>query len=451
MRRCFHTLLLLLAFTFASTAARAQSTDERLGEVEKKLDAALAEIERLKLGSAAADTAPAYASKHGFAPGASRVYTSTGGPSIGGYGEMLFERSDRTREDGTLSGARPRADLLRAVFYIGHKFSPTLLFNSEIEFEHSGVKDEAEVAVDPLSGEGAAELTGEATMEFAYLDWQASHAFGVRAGKLLVPMGLVNEQHEPPVFFGARRPDTERFIIPSTWSAAGAGFFGETARGLEWRAYLVEGLNAAHFDAARAVREGRQGASQSLFTHPAITGRVDWKGTPGLLVGAAGYTGDAWQDANPAAGPLHARVSMYDVHARWQWNGLELRGLYAGGTIGDAGALSDELGLTGSDRLGKQFAGGYVEAAYDVAPRLSPGTTWMLAPYVRAETLDTQMDDDETLLGLNNNPALERTILTFGLAVKPHPNVVLKADREQRSNKADGETSRWNVALGWLF
>ena len=174
-------MLLLLALPFTAAPARAQSTDERLGEVEKKLDAALAEIERLKLGSAASDSAPAYASKHGFAPGASRVYASTGGPSIGGYGEMLFESSDRTREDGTLSGARPRADLLRAVFYIGHKFSSSLLFNSEIEFEHSGVRDVGAVAVDPLSGEGEAELTGEATIEFAYLDWQASRAFGVRA------------------------------------------------------------------------------------------------------------------------------------------------------------------------------------------------------------------------------------------------------------------------------
>ena len=149
-------MLLLLALPFTAAPARAQSTDQRLGEVEKKLDAALAEIERLKLGSAASDSAPAYASKHGFAPGASRVYASTGGPSIGGYGEMLFEKSDRTRENGALSNASARADLLRAVFYIGHKFSPTLLFNSEIEFEHSGIKDEAEVAVDPSSGQGEA-------------------------------------------------------------------------------------------------------------------------------------------------------------------------------------------------------------------------------------------------------------------------------------------------------
>ena len=446
-RLAFRSLLASLLLIASPFAAHAQTTDERLGSVEQKLDAALAEIERLKLGGSAPDTATAYGSRHGFGPAASRVYRSAGGPSIGGYGEMLFEKSDRTRENGALSNARPRADLLRAVFYIGHKFSPTLLFNSEIEFEHAGIKDEAEVAVDPLSGQGEAELSGEVVMEFAYIDWQVRRGLGLRAGKLLVPMGLVNEQHEPPVFPGARRPDTERLIIPSTWAAAGAGFYGETAQGFEWRAYLVEGLDASHFDAARAVREGRQNASQSVFTHPALSARLDWKGTPGLLVGASGYTGDSWQQAKPAGAALSARVTLLDAHARWQWNGLELRGLYATGTLADAGALSDALALTGTERLGKRFFGGYAEALFDVAPRLWPGTSYMLAPYVRAESLDTQ-DDVE---GGSNDDALERTIFTFGVAAKPHPNVVVKADREQRSNGADTETSRWNVALGWLF
>ncbi len=452
-RYSLRTLAAALLVATLPHAALAQTTpsapidDARLTDIEKKLDAALAEIEQLKLGSAASDTTPAYASRHGFAPAASRVYNVASGPSIGGYGEMIFDKSDRTREDGTLSGAGAHADLLRTVFYIGHKFSSSLLFNSEIEFEHSGVKDEAEVGVDLGSGQGEAELSGEATMEFAYLDWQFHQRLGVRAGKLLVPVGLVNEQHEPPVFPGARRPETESVVIPSTWSAAGAGFYGETAQGLEWRAYVVEGLDASHFDAARAIREGRQGASQSRFTHPAFTARLDYKGSAGLVLGVSGFTGDAWQQDQPAGAALSNRVSLADAHVRWQWHGLELRGLYATGTLSQAGALSDALALTGADRLGKRFAGGYAEAMFDVAPRLWPGTSYVLAPYVRAETLDTQEGVD----GGTNDPALERTITTFGLAAKPHPNVVVKLDREQRSNKANTETSRWNVALGWLF
>jgi len=448
--RHLQTLAPLLALMLASPAfaqAPAPTPDERLAEVERRLDAALAEIERLKLGPAASDTLAATVSRHGLAPAAARVYGAAPGPSLGGYGEMLFESPDGEREDGTPSGARPRADLLRAVFYVGHRFAPNLLFNSEIEFEHAGIRDEAPAEVDPTSGEGAAELSGEVVMEFAYLDWQPRPGLGVRAGKLLVPLGLVNEQHEPPVFLGARRPDTERFIIPSTWAAAGAGLWGETAAGLEWRAYVLEGLDAAHFDAARAVREGRQAGSQALLTHPAFAARVDWKGTPGLLAGVAAWTGDTWQQERPAGVPLSARVTLAEAHAGWRGHGLELRGLVAQGRLGDAGALSDERGLTGADRLGERFWGGYVEASFDVAPLAWPGTTWALAPYARAERLDTQ----DGVPGGVESPALERTVLTFGVAVRPHPHVVLKADREQRSNAADTETSRWNVALGWLF
>jgi len=453
----FIVSLFALSLMLAPLAAQAQSSTDRLTEVERKLDAALAELERLKLGDAASESTATYASRHGFAPGASRVYDAAPGPSIGGYGEMLFERTDRTRQDGTLTNAVPRADLLRAVFYVGHKFTPTLLFNSELEFEHAGIRDEAEVAVDPASGEGAAELSGEVVVEFAYLDWQAHPAFGVRAGKLLVPMGLVNEQHEPPVFVGARRPDSERLLVPSTWSGAGFGLYGATASGLEWRAYVVEGLDASHFDAARAVREGRQAGSQARFTHPALAARLDWKGTPGLLVGVSGVSGDAWQTAKPVGIDLSARTTLLDVHARWQWRGLELRGLYVHGSIAQANTLSDVLGLTGAERLGDRFAGGYAEARFDVAPRLWPGTAWALAPYARIESLDTQIgasSGSSTSLGGSggvNDPALERTNLTLGVAVQPHPNVVLKLDRESRRDGADRGASRWNAALGWMF
>jgi len=438
-------LPLLLAALLLATPVLAQGpsssppTDQRLDEVEKKLDAAIAEIERMKLsGTAAADTTPAMMSRHGFGPAASRVYGVASGPSIGGYGEALYESP---------SQALPRVDLLRAVFYIGHKFTPNLLFNSEIEFEHAGVRDEAVAEVNPLTGEGTAELTGEVVMEFAYLDWMARPSLGVRAGKVLVPMGLVNEQHEPPVFIGARRPETERVIIPSTWAAVGAGLYGGTPGGLEWRAYLMEGLDGAHFSASGGIRGGRQAGSQAVVTHPALAARADWKGTPGLLVGLAGYTGDSWQQADPAGVDLSARVSMSDLHGTYRWRGLEVRGLYAMGTLDQAGELSDQLGLTGADRLGERFWGGYAEAAWDVAPTLWPGSSWNLLPYLRTEKVDTQ---DEVPGGVES-PALERSILTFGVAVKPHPNVVIKTDRESFSDAGGGDASRWNVALGWLF
>ena len=441
-------ILVLSALLLATPAFAQAPADDRLSDVEKKLDAAIAEIERLKLsGTAAPDTATTMRSRYGFGPAASRVYGIHTGPSLGGYGEALFESPDGEREDGTPSGAPPRADLLRAVFYVGYKFAPTLVFNSEIEFEHAGISDEAVAEVDPTTHQGVAELTGEVVMEFAYLDWMARPWLGVRTGKVLVPMGIVNEQHEPPTFYATRRPDTERFIIPTTWASVGAGLFGATEGGLEWRAYLVDGLDASHFSASSGVRSGRQSGSQALMTHPGFTARADWKGVPGLVAGVSGFTGDSWQQPQPGGTYLSARVTITDVHALYNWRGLDVRGLYAAGSLDQAGELSDALGLTGGARLGERFWGGYVEGGYDLAPVFWPGASWALSPYLRAEKYDTQ----DSVPGGAESDGNEHTVMMFGVAVKPHPNVVLKADREQRSNPAETETSRWNVALGWLF
>lgn len=442
-RRPRFLLRALAALALLAGAATAQAADPRLDEIEKKLDAALAEIERLRMG-AVADTAAAAApaSRHGFAPAASKVYAARGGLSIGGYGEVLFQAYDAEREDGARSGRRSQADLLRTVFYIGHKFSDDLVFNSELEWEHVGIFDEAEVEVDPDTGEGEAELTGEAIVEFAYLDWLARPSFGVRAGKLLVPVGLVNEWHEPPVFAGAKRPDVERNLVPSTWAANGAGVFGSVGEAFAYRLYLMEGLDARGFSPSSGVRGGRQHGTRSLFTKPAVAARADWSGS-GATLGASFYGGGANQ-SGLAANP---RVAIYDLHARAQWQGLDVRALWVGGTLSDAGGLSDALGLAGTSRLGERFAGGYAEASFDVAPRLWPGTRWGLQPYARLEAYDTQ----DSVPGGAENPANARTVITAGVAVRPHPGVVLKLDRQQRSNDAETETSEWGLALGWLF
>lgn len=432
----------LVALLLCAAAVQAQTPEQRLDEVERKLDAALAEIVRLRTGEAADTAAVGAVPRHGFAPAASKVYGAPAGLSIGGYGEMLLESFDREREDGRPSGLRPRLDLLRTVFYVGHKFSDELLFNSELEWEHVGVLDKGAVKVDPATGAGEAELSGEAVVEFAYVDWMPRPAFGVRAGKLLVPVGLVNEWHEPPVFLGAKRPDVERNVVPSTWAGNGAGVFGTLANGVSYRAYVVEGLDAARFSASSALRGGRQKGVRSRVTHPAFAGRCDWS-RAGATLGVSAFTGNASQTGLAAA----PRVTLFDVHGRAQWNGFDARALWVQGTLADAGALSDALGLAGSARLGERFWGGYVEAAFDLAPRLWPGTRWGLQPYARVEAYDTQ----DRVPGGSESPAHARRVVTAGLAVRPHPSVALKADRQQRSNDAGTETGQWSAALGWLF
>lgn len=439
--------LVVLAMALLAMPTHAQ--EERVAELERKVDVLTQEIEQLKLGGAA-DTA-AYAPRFGFAPAASKVYGVGRGVSLGGYGEMLLERFDREREDGVPSGAADRLDYLRQIVYLGYKFGDELLFNSEIEIEHAGVRDEAQVAgeADLITGEveAEAELTGEVVLEFAYLDWSRRREFGVRAGMLLVPVGLINELHEPPIVLGSRRPDVENRILPTTWSANGIGIFGELPGGLGYRAYLIEGLNGEHFSASSAIRGGRQNGSQSLATRPAVAARLDYTGTTGLLIGGSLYDGGAWQGAQPLGVEVSSRVRLVDLHGRWQWQGLELRGLYAHGSLSDAGDLSDALGLAGNDRLGATFSGFSVEAGYDVLPRVRPGTRYGLLPYLRYERSDTQDD----VPGGSEDPANDRTTLTAGLGLKPHPNVIVKMDRQRRTDQAQTATSQWNAAIGYLF
>lgn len=376
--------------------------------------------------------------------GASKVYSASG-VSIGGYGEMLYENFDRTREDDALSGALDRIDFLRAVIYAGYKFDDQLLINSEIEIEHGGVLDEGKTEVDPTTGVGQTELTGESHLEFAYLDWMPSRQFGVRAGMLLVPVGLLNETHEPTTFIGARRPDLEQFVVPSTWSANGAGVHGELGD-VQWRAYVLEGLDGSKFSTSEGIREGRQGGMQAVANRPAFAARADWQ-RPGLLIGGSIYGGGAWQTPAPTGVDLDPTVRLLDAHARLQWRGLEAHGLVSSVTLSDASDLSDVIGLTGSERLGKREFGYMVAARYDVLSELMPGSRYQVAPYVRFERYDTQDD----VPGGTEDPANQRQVVTAGAELRPHPSVVLKAEREQRSNDADTETSRWNVALGYVF
>jgi hypothetical protein len=448
------TSLCSIAGLFAATAfvvsvPTVSAQEERVTELERKVEVLASELEQLRLGSAA-DTSR-MASRRGLGPAASKVYGVARGVSIGGYGEMLYENFDKQREDDTPSGALDRIDFLRLVLYLGHKFNDELLLNTEIEIEHAGVKDEAEVtgSADPLTGdvEGEAELSGEVVVEFAFLEWARQRSFGLRAGMLLMPLGLTNELHEPPVFIGARRSDVERFIIPTTWSANGIGAIGELPSGLSYRLYLTEGLNGAHFSAS-GIRGGRQGGSQSLLTQPAVAARLDWARNRGAnLIGASLFTGNTWQEFQPTSGTLKPRVTLWDLHAMLEWQGLRARGLWAQGTLSEAGDLSDALGLAGIDRLGEKFFGASVEAAYDLLTRLSPGSPYALQPYVRWEMFDTQ----DEVPGGAENPALENTIVTAGAAFRPHPNVIVKADRQWRSNEANTATGQFNVAVGYLF
>jgi hypothetical protein len=408
----------------ASSAPR--DVVERLGEVERRQEIQAAEIERLDLGDA---LVRADESVHGMGDAASKVYRVEQGLSIGGYGELLYESFDSTRDDGAASGSRDRIDFLRGVLYAGYKFNDDWVFNSEIEFEHAS------------TGSG-----GEASVEFAYLDRIVRPGVNARAGLLLVPMGFVNEIHEPPLFLGAKRPDVERVIIPTTWRENGLGLFGE-AGPFTYRTYLVNGLRADGFSSS-GLRSGRQKGAQAIGEDFAWVGRFDYTATPGLLAGVSLYAGDSGQGLSDAAGDeIAAQTSIFEGHLEWKWRGLEARALYTEASVDDVARLNQALGFTGSRSIGESMEGWYGQVGYDLLAHRGNDAR-SLIPYARWEWFDTQA---EVPSGYSRDPAREVEVLTLGIAWRPIDQIIFKLDHQDYDNEAGTAIDQWNVALGYLF
>ncbi len=413
-------LLLLACAVGTAGGASAQDRDSvRLAELERQMEAVTRELERLRLGR---DVVEADSAISGLGPAASKVYRVQSGVSIGGYGEILYENFASERQDGGGASTSDRFDALRAIVYVGYKFNDRVLFNSEIEIEHAD----------------------EAFLEFAYVDYRLGDAVGIRGGALLVPMGLVNELHEPPVYLGTERTVTESSIIPTTWRENGVGLFGGTDR-IEWRAYVVNGFDGSGFTGA-GLRGGRQKASQALANDLALTGRIDYVGRPGLSVGAAAYVGQAAQDRELAGEPVDGRVVVWDLHGQYERRGLLVHALVAGASVSDVAELNALNGLSGAAGIGSRMLGWNVQVGYDLLAERGSGH--QLIPYLRHERVDTQR---EVAAGFSADPANDRTITSLGLAWKPVPQVVAKLGYQLHSNRAETGLDQLNVQLGWLF
>lgn len=422
----------------ASTAA---PTNE---ELARRIEALTQELEALKLGEVAAPaekppadagkpkeaTPPEKASVFGLGPGASKVYRVKSGLSIGGYGESVYQNFDGKTDSGSASGKTNEWDYLRAVLYVGWKFSPKFVLNTEVEYEHGS------------TGKG-----GEVSVEFATLDWLARKEVAVRAGLVLAPVGLVNEMHEPPTFLGARRPDVESAVLPSTWRMGGLGALGEVGP-LAYKLYVVESLYAKGFTASTGIRGGRQSGARAKADDLAVTGRLDLVSVPGLLAGVSVFTGDTGQDLSVGGVEVDARTTTLDVHAEYRIGGLWLRGLFATVSVDEADLVNQANGLTGNKSVGERIEGWYLQAGYDVGPLVTGKRSIGLTPFVRYEELDTQKEVPE---GYARDGANDRRIWTLGLDFKPLPQIAVKVDYQDYRNAAGSGVDQWNVALGYLF
>lgn len=418
MKKSYLVPLACILLVLSLTSPAVASTIE---ELERRLDLVTAELQQMKNESAVTETE--YVSDFGFGPAASKIYKLSQGLSIGGYGEAHYSNYTNDKGDKT-----DTADFGRFILYVGYKFTDRIILNTEIEYEHA------------KTGEGE---DGEVSVEMASLDFMINDAFNVRTGLMLMPVGLINELHEPTLYHGNDRPQVERDVIPTTWREMGAGVFGALTPSLDYKLYVVNGLNAADFKDS-GIRSARQNGSKAKADDWAVVARLDYEPVLGLQIGGSTYLGNSGQGQEFAGKEVDAFTEIYELHAQYQYRGLELKALGAQVKVDDAEYLSEERGA----EVAEEVTGFYLEAAYNVLPHFVAGTDQYFAPFFRYENIEYEQARGTSVVEGNSK---DYKVYTAGVTYKPIPNVVLKADYRNFDRDEGTAADEANFGIGFIF
>ncbi len=377
----------------AQLNAQLEKTEQRVSETEVKTEATFAAVEEVTAGPMA-----------NLAEWADKT-------SIGGYGELHY--NNLTSDDSDKS--KDEFDLHRFVMFFGHQFNDDLRFYSELEVEHSLVKD----TKDGSNG-------GEVEVEQAYIEWDYTENHRAKAGVFLVPVGLINETHEPDAFYGVERNPVEKNIIPATWWEGGAMFSGEIAEGFSYDAGVHSGLFIDPTNSKSKIRDGRQKVSKAKGDDLAYTARIKYTGMPGLeLAATVQHQTDVWQGES-FAGEEEADANLWELHAAYNNGPIGVRALYAHWDIDDV----IENVIAGAD----EQEGFYIEPSYRLTEKLGI--------FARYSEWDNQAGDSSDT---------ERQQYDLGFNYWLDEHVVLKADYMREDTETGDELRGFNLGIGWSF
>ena len=418
------TLSVALATAFGAMPAFGQTVDQKLQILQQEIDDLKAQARRpAGPGQQASPYSLDYSSMLDRSSG-----LANGGTNVVGYGEVAYSKF---RQSGNAT-----ADLQRFVFGFNHRFDERLTLHSEIEIEHAVVSSADD---------------GEAAIEQAWLNYKVSDAANVKGGLFLIPLGILNETHEPPTYYGVMRNQVETRIIPTTWRELGAGVHGVVGEGLSYDVGITTNFDSGKLDErTTGIRSAHQEGQEANARNLAVYGALNYR-RPGLLMGGGVFTGNTGQNgaSNPALQGVSARLTLWDVHAQYRIAGLDLQALYAAGTLGDADKVTAAIlaaAPTPADAFAapKTLKGGYVQAAY----HLYKQGNFDVAPFVRYERIDIKQQEDPAN-GLLQDPNNNERIKTFGVNFWVHPQVVLKADIQRYAT--DKSQDRFSLGLGFMF
>jgi hypothetical protein len=416
-------------------AAQGQ-TQLKADEAKQQADAAKTEAASAtsKANTAVASVEQASGQTGGQANGQAGGQGSNKGISattLTGYGEMAYNRYSK-------NSAANQFNVRRVVLGVNHRFSEKTKLVTEIEFENAVTSSTDR---------------GEVAIEQAYLEHQLNNTLALRAGLFIIPMGFLNERHEPFAYYGVDRNFVETAIIPSTWREGGLMLSNNFDNGVSLKGGLSTGWDIGKWDATSAEskqsplrtlhQEGQFAKSKDLN----LFGALEYRGVPGLLVGGSFFTGKSGHKGLTAANGttlnVNPNITLWDLKARYQVGRWDLQALFAKGTISQTAQLNAPLAASLAP-IPSAFQGGYAQVAYRAWSRGDQ----KLMPFARIERFNTGMGFNLPAgLGRPDDPTEQ--VLTLGASFFVTPTVVVKADYQ--SFKVNTLMNRFNLGLGWSF
>ena len=375
--------------------------------------------------------------------------------SVGGYGEVVFSRnfySDHVSrysqpEEHKDDPSHGRFDIPHAVVYLGYDFGKGWSFSSEIEFEHggNGIAYEKE---DEEGGEWEQETEkgGEVELEQFWIQKSFGRWANIRAGHIVVPVGLNNAHHEPLNFFTVYRPEGENTILPSTWHQTGLSFWGRY-KDFRYEAQFLAGLNADNFTNTGWINKGHKSPLEfDVANKYGVALRVDNYTVPGLRLGLSGYYGQSIGNSYPrnAAGvdaEYKGEVLIGSFDLTYKGHNWIVRGQADYGYLGDAeqlkyvyNRLNSKSPYKHSGFVSKNAYAVGIEAGYDVFSQIKSlhQDNRKLYVFGRYEQYNPYASNTKGV----EYGYTEVKRMAFGLNYHPMPQIVIKAEYSKRLLKS---------------
>lgn len=348
-----------------------------------------------------------------------------GGTKISGYGELdyIFRQDNGNGKEGNT------LDPKRVVLNVTSELADWISFNSELEWEHGG-------------SDGGAD--GSISVEQAYLDFKFMPALNLRAGVMLMPMGAINQNHEPTNFYSSTRPELDKYLIPSTWQEMGISAHGAINQKMDYQLMAVTGLDGTKFDAESGLREGRQGFGKDSNRNFAVTGRLDVRPVTNMNTAVSFYSGNS-----APSGSATAYTTVVAFDGRYRYSDFELAGEYVH-------VFQDRPEVLNSE-IGRRMSGYWLEGAWHCLPqavkkgKLASADAVLFARYSELNTQEGGAVDPTKTSG-----RYDRNYTTVGLSFMPIPSVAIKADYQfYGDHRAAGEKAidndKFQLTVGFVF